>query len=160
MSGVLPPALQGLKLAARDLVRAAGGGTAAAALCRVGQQKLSDCGNINLPDVWMGADIIADLEAVTRGLPGAPHVTRYLAQSAGFGLVALPEALAPGRSWLDHIAAITREGGDIIGKIISALGKGDVTAAVIRREELHREADELIRVAVEFKAALVAIDTG
>lgn len=145
---------QGLKLAARDLVRAVGGGEAGAGFCRVSQQRLSEYGSIN-GELFMPADVVLDLEAVTRGEPGHPHVTRYLARSAGFGLVPLPELGAVSTDWHDHIGGLAEEAGDITRKIcVSLADDGRVTAREVKVHGLLADAEKLLTIAVALRAAL------
>lgn len=150
---------QGLKLAARDLVRSVGGQEAAAGFCRVSQQRLSEYGSVNA-DLFMPADVVMDLEAVTRGEPGAPHVTRYLARAAGFGLVALPELGTVSANWHDHIGGLAEEAGDITRKICVALADdGKVTGREVKAHGLMADAEQLLAIAVNLRAALAqAID--
>lgn len=153
----MPVAQQLLKRATRSLVGAVGGGDAASSCCRYRQQKLSAVGNANLPGEFMAIDVVADLEELTRGSPGWPQVTRALARAAGFELVALPDAVADA-DWLQHIAAISKEAGDCISKIALAAADGSVSPADVRAHDLVREFDELIRVAVEGRARVIAAE--
>lgn len=150
----MTPDKQGLKRASRELVHAAGGGEAAAHFCRARQQKLSAAGRVENPDDWLAVDHILDLEAVTHGRPGAPHVTRYLASRAGFCLVALPIAAGAAVSWLAHIAAVSKEAGELVAKIAGAVGGGTMTRAQSRALGLEAEAEELVRAAVEVLDAI------
>lgn len=158
MTGPLSPALQAGKRAVADLIGAAGGGERAAAFCRVGQQKLSDYGSINKPDVFMPVDVIADLEGVTCGLPGAPHVTRYLARRAGFELFALPEAAAAA-CWHGLLAQFAKEGADVMAKIATHAPEG-ISAAEVKSSGLIGEIDEAIAILVNMRAAACAIIEG
>lgn len=154
---------QGLKNATRALVAAVGGGDAASGFCRYRQQQLSEVGSVNQPTKFMAADVILDLEAVTHGTPGHPVVTRYLARAAGFALVALPE-VAPDVSargdWLQLVSDLSKEAGDCVSKIALALTDGFVSPAEVRTHDLVREFDELIRVAVEGRARVLAAEAG
>ena len=150
---------QGLKRATAALVRAVGGGEAAAGFCRYRQQKLSDCGNVNQPAEFMAADVILDLEAVTHGTPGHPVVTRYLARAAGFELVALPDS-ASGGDWLQLVSDLSKEAGDCVSKIALSLSDGFVSRDEVRKHDLVREFEELIRVAVEGRARVLAAEAG
>lgn len=155
MNGVLPPEKQALKRAIASLNRAVGGIEAGATLCRLGKSQLSDAGNINCPDKWLPADAIADLEGVTIGLPGSPHVTRELARQAGFALVPLP-SIAASSDWMQVIAGVSKEAGDVVGKI-ALHAAGGMTAAEIREADLVREFDELVRIALAGRAAALAV---
>lgn len=158
---MLSPDKQALKRAARRLYQAVGGQEKAAGLCRVGQARLSAYGGPNNPDEFMPVDVVADLEEVTEGAPGAPHVTRELARQRGYELVPLPGAKPEGKSWAQHIADLAKESGDIISKLAPASVDGVCKHDIVERE-LLREARELIQASVELAAALEAVmaDTG
>jgi hypothetical protein len=154
--GVLPPAAQALKRATAQLVRAAGGQEAAAGFCRVRQQALSDYGNINQPESWIPADVVTDLEGITTGLPGAPHVTRQLAANAGFALVPLPPASGAAIDWMAVIGGVAKEAGDVVSALAMHC-PDSLTAREIREAGLIAEFDEAIRILVEGRAAALAI---
>lgn len=153
--GDLSPERQADKRIAAQLVRAAGGVEAAAGFCRLGKSQLSDVGNVNISDKFMPLDVIDDLEAVTAGTPGWPQVTRALARRRGFELVPMPEASDVEIDWLQHIAQLSKEAGDVVSKL-AANAAGGITAAEIKRAEIVREFDELVRIAVEGRAAALA----
>jgi hypothetical protein len=145
---------QALKVAAKTLVRAAGGQEAAAeASTRVKrQQAFSDYGLPNTPD-FMPIDVVADLEAVAHGTAGYPQVTRLLAARAGFALVALPslDVAAVG----DLHAAIGRyakEQGEATGRACMALADGKFCAA--DAHAVIPELDDAIEAAVTLRALL------
>ena len=156
MTDVLPPSQQALKVAARSLVQSVGGGEAAAGFCRVSQQVLSTYGNVNIATAFMPIDVVVALESVTVGLPGAPHVTHALATAQGFALVPLPEARPTGKSWIAHVCCLSKDVADIIGPL-AAKAEGGITKKDIRDGNWLAEADELIRAAVEFRAALLRV---
>lgn len=151
----LAPDKQGAKNAFSALIAAVGGQEAAAGFCRVGQSKLSDYGNVNRPDAYPAIDVVIDLEAVTRGQAGAPHVTRYLARRAGFSLVPLPGAKPAGRSWNEHIAVTAKEAGDITSKLALAID-GGVSPREAR--ELRREVAEALQAMVDLDTALAEVE--
>ena len=157
MNGFLPPALQALKVATRAALHAAGGGSAAAQHVSVGQQKLSDYCNPNLSDRFARADVIAQIEALTHGTPGHPHITRALALHAGYGLVPLAHAHDDAKGWPEHIAALAKESGEIVASLVIAAADGKVTATEIRKSHLVREADEAIAALVGLRAALIGV---
>lgn len=156
---MLSPVKQGLKRATRALVAAVGGTDAAAGFCRARQQKFSSATRIENPDDWLAIDTILDLEAVTVGAPGAPHVARYLAAAAGFALVPLPCADRREATWLEHIGAISREAGEVVAKLALAASDGEVTPSESAKLGLLAEAEQLLRAAVELHAAIEAIET-
>lgn len=138
------------KKLARRLVEAVGGVEAAASFCRVGKSQLSDFGNENLLS-FMPADVIDDLEA----LVADPLYTRWQARERGFAMVPLPDPHAPATRWSRFVAALGKEGGDLIAGICTDLDDdNDVTPAEARRR--LGDAGELVRVAVELEAALKA----
>lgn len=157
MSAVLPPPLQAMKVAARGLVQAVGGGEAAAGFCRVGQQVLSTYGNVNVAAAFMPADVVMALEAITVGQPGWPHVTRALASAAGCTVLPPPDGRPEDKTWVEHICSLTKEMSDVIAPISAAACRGGITAGDVAAGDWLREADELIRAAVEFKAALIKV---
>lgn len=160
MTAALSPDRQADKRAASQLVKAAGGVEAAAELCRLGKSQLSDVGNVNSPDKFMPIDVVRQLEEVTQGLPGWPHVTRHLACAAGFELVRRPDADAGGETdWLAHIARVSKEAGDVVSKI-AGHAAGGLTADEIKRGELLRECRELVAAAVNIEAAVIAAQRG
>jgi hypothetical protein len=127
---MLPADKQSLKVAFAASVRSAGGVEAAAGFVRIGKSQLSDCGRTNT-DAFAPIDVVADLQDITAGLPGAPHVLNALAARAGFALVALPGCEPTGSDWLSGMAIIAARVGlmmDVTGKAI-ADGKVDVDEA-------------------------------
>lgn len=148
------PANQALTLAQARLIRAVGGQDAATGFCRINRhQTLSDYGN---PDhgAQMPVDVVRDLEAVTRGLPGAPHVTRELARQAGFALFSLPAAKPEGVAWPQHLACIAKETGEMVASLAKALADGKVDQA--ERQALLKHADKAIDSVIALRAALAA----
>lgn len=134
-----PPILQGLRVASRALVRAVGGQDAAAATCaRIKRhQSFSDFGNPN-GSAFMPLDAVVELEAVTRGTPGWPVVTRYLAQQTGHVLVPLPEITST--DMLDLTKAVrvhARESGEAVEKAIGCLLQPDRAGRACAIKELR-----------------------
>ncbi|MGI4880674.1 MAG: phage regulatory CII family protein [Janthinobacterium lividum] len=157
MTEALSPSLQALKVAARSLVQSVGGGEAAASFCRVSQPVLSTYGNINVTTAFMPIDVVVALESITVGLPGWPQVTRALASAQGCTLLPPPEERPKDKTWVEHICGLTKEMSDVIAPISAAACKGKITARDIVDGDWIREADELIRAAIEFKAALLKV---
>lgn len=147
----LSPAKQGLKVATTALFAAVGGQEPAAMSCRVGQSKLSDYGNVFKPEAFAPIDVVIDLEAITRGLPGAPHVTRYLALRAGFALVPLPQARPTVVTFEVHLAACAKETADVITALATSLNGGvcQREAKAVRAEIAHA-----VQVLMDLDAAL------
>jgi hypothetical protein len=153
MSGVtLSARALRLKAAMRDLVAACGGQEGAAASCGRGQQRISTYGQRN-SDVFAPIDVIAALEAVARAEPGYPHVTRALAAEAGFALIALPDPYRPATKWSRFVAELAREAGETISGIAGDLADDNDVSPAEARGRL-KDADELIEIAVQLRAAL------
>ena len=84
----LSPAELALKLACRDMVKAAGGQEFVAHETDRTQSRISDYLSPNTRD-FMPADLVRKVEALSAGAPGHPHVTRALARAQGGAFVAL-----------------------------------------------------------------------
>lgn len=123
-----PPKTLALKVASKDLVRAAGGGEAAAEACGSRQQRMSDCGNRNTGD-FLRIDEIASLEDVTSGVPGHPIVTRNLARRQGYDLVRRPEVEPSCDDWLAMLADHAGKNGEIAAGVCDALANDHVIDA-------------------------------
>lgn len=149
-----PPFLQAGKRASAALIDAFGGQVAAAAEIGRAQSRLSDYGGPNA--AWfMPIDAVAMLERSTHGTPGHPHVTRWLCRNAGGEFLALPAARAASVHFGVHAAALTREAGDLVSGLCTDIASaGDVSPAEARGR--IEAADDLVRVAVELRAALKA----
>lgn len=153
---MLSPFKQALKLATRELVRAAGGQEAAVGFTRFARhQALSDFGN-PAPEHdarFIPVDAVADLEAVTRGTPGWPQVTRALARTQGFALVPLPAPRGEGADLPDHFRAIVKETADVTALLsfhLRDVPKPEDVAA------LRREVAQAQEALAELDAALAA----
>lgn len=141
-----------LKVAARALIRSAGGTDGAAETLGTRQQRMSDCGLPNTPD-FLRIDEAARLEDVTVGQAGWPHVTRALAHRQGFELVPAPAHGSGDVAWGAYAARLLKETGDVLGGLGQALESGgDVDSA--EAAPLLPEADELVQLAVELRQAL------
>lgn len=154
---VHPPHLQGAKVAFDELVRAYGGQVAASAETGKSQPRISAYGLLNTAD-FPPLDVIDTLEARTVGLPGHPHVTRWLARRRGMMLVPLPE-LQPSGAWGQSLKQLGKEFGDVTGRICEAIGNpespGAVTASEIRKHNLIEELDELAEQVALMRALAV-----
>ncbi|MCA3254800.1 phage regulatory CII family protein [Bradyrhizobium sp.] len=146
-----------LKRETRALVKAVGGGDAGSMACRVRQQVLSDYGNITQSARFVPADVVLDLESVSVGRTGHPHVTRMLARAAGYELVPLPGARPETKSWHEHIAACAKEAGEVTSRLALAVA-GGVNAD--EAGDLVREVEEAIQSLVDLKFALRAVQSG
>jgi hypothetical protein len=154
----LPTRDQALKRDTKALVLAAGGQAEAASFARriKRQQSFSDYGAANV-DQFMPIDAVRDLEDVTRGTPGWPHVTRQLASQQNCAVVILPDAEPSSGGFIAAMADLTKEYADVSGGLLGALADGHVCAADVRKGDLVAQADELIAVAVNIRAMLERI---
>jgi len=155
----LPPALQAGKAATKALIRAAGGQEAAAAETSKSQPRLSAYGLPNTDD-FIPIDTVAALEAVTHGLPGHPHVTRWLAREAGYDLVRRPTAPAAAGDWHAALAAVSKESGEAVSLVLGALGDGMVDKAEVRSQRILENIDEAIEKLVALRALAEAAPEG
>jgi hypothetical protein len=151
---VQPPALQAGKAATKALIRAAGGQEAAEPLTGRSQSRLSAYG-LPSTDAFIPVDAVAALEAVTHGHVGHPHVTRWLAREAGYGLVRLPRPGAEPTKWGRLIAGLGREAGELINGVCTDIDDDNDVSREEARKRLGDAAD-LVRIAVELEAALKA----
>lgn len=149
---VHPPALQAIKAAFRAAVRAAGGTDAVAAQFGRRQQAVSDYGLPNT-DVFPPLDLVAQVEDITHGLPGHPHVTRALALHTGHVVVRLPDVGcgADVATWHGGMGALAKEAGDVTAKICTALAddgdvSGDEADALLTEIDQAAEALAVLRL--------------
>jgi hypothetical protein len=151
---VHPVRLQAGKQAFADLVDAIGGQVAAEAYSGKAQSRISAYGGRNTP--WFPpVDVVVKLEGITHGQPGHPHVTRWLAREAGFGLVCLPMPGAAPTQWSGFIARLGKDAGELISGICTDLTDDNDVIPAEARQRLGDAAD-LVRIAVELEAALKA----
>ncbi|MES2494609.1 MAG: hypothetical protein V4618_00715 [Pseudomonadota bacterium] len=165
MVDALSPEKQGLKVATKALVGAVGGQEACPGFARYTRhQAYSEFGSVGHDDKFMPVDVVIDLEAVTHGMPGHPHVTRYLCDRAGGAFVKLPEAAPDAADWHKQLAALIEESRDVSMRIVEALGDratpGLVTAAEIRAAKLMDEVNALIGVGVNLRAMFERVLAG
>lgn len=133
---VHPPHLQAGKAATKALIGAFGGQDAAEAETGRAQSRFSAYGGPNTPD-FMPLDLIDTLEDRTVGMPGWPHVTRWLVRRRGGIFVRLPDR-APCLGDLQcELGAVSRETGDVLVALGDALRDGRVTRA--ERATIHAE---------------------
>jgi hypothetical protein len=155
----LTPAKEGLKNKQRELVAAVGGQEACPPFARYRRhQTYSDFGNPQMPDSFMPADVIADLESVTRTKPGHPIVTSYLCTMAGGVFVKLPQASPSEDGFLDVLAKLTAEYGDLSTGLIIALRDRKVTADEVRGGNLLSACDDLAAVVMQIRMQLERVE--
>jgi len=143
--------------AAQKLVEAAGGTLSAHMVSGKSEGQLSKYGRPNYTES-MPLSAIEALEAVTHGKHGHPHVTRYLANKAGYALVKLPEVTATGSDLLKLLAVQSKEGGDIANEICTSIADGEIDGQ--EAANIRKELWELIRNAVAMDAELELIERG
>ncbi|KKC24908.1 hypothetical protein [Sphingomonas sp. SRS2] len=165
MTDVLPPEKQELKVTFRALVRAVGGQEACPGVARYSRhQTYSEFASIEHVEKFAPIDVIADLEAVTHGLPGHPHVTRKLCRMAGGAFVKLPPAEITAVDWHKALAALIEESRDVSMRLLAALGDaatpGIVTASEIEASKMIEETDALISVGVNLREMLKRVVAG
>ena len=145
---------QALKRAICALIAEVGGQEAAAEYSRVSRPRIAQYGNPNEESYFVPVDVVADLEAVTHGRPGHPHVTRALARRQGYDLVPLPEAAPDEIDPHHHLSALARETGDVMAKLALALADGRLTAHEVRVLKLISEVEEALQAIVDLRAGL------
>lgn len=149
------PEDQAAKVSAQQLVRAAGGVEASAMHCRSDMRRLSEYGRPD-NDCFMPIDVAKDLEAITHGVVGHPHVTRYLARQAGYTLVPLPSLdLVRVADLHAACAAHAKEHGEATARVIGLLGVPGLTVDLLDRA--IEEVDQGIEESVKLRALLLAM---
>jgi hypothetical protein len=147
-----PPHLQGAKAAFRELVAAFGGQVPASVETGKCQSRISAYGHRNTTD-FPPLDVVDALEERTHGLPGHPHVTRWLARRRGCELVRLPDPAMPETVWSSMVSRLAKEAGELMSGVCHDLGsENDISPAEARGRLV--DAADLVRVAVEIEAAL------
>lgn len=142
-----------IKAATRKLIETVGGLAFAEEATRVRKSKLSEYGQPHQEEVFMAADVIADLEAKA----GDPVVTRALARISGHCLVALP-SVAADENFVSRLGHVSKDCGAVIGRLGDALGNdGIVTAQEVRRSCLIQLTDEAIEQLVILRASALAV---
>jgi hypothetical protein len=148
---VHPPHLQDAKVAFEELCDRFGRQEKVATLVGRAQSRVSDWGRSNTPD-FPPIDAIDALEARTEGLPGWPQMTRWLCRRRGGEFLPLPRLDTVG-CWGRMTATLAKEAGDLTGGLCADLADDmDVSPGEARRR--LKDADDLVRIAVELRAAL------
>lgn len=126
-----------LKAATRQLINAAGGAVAAAAVTRGGHQNIGRYGSAQPDDGerFMPADVIADLESEC----GQPVMTRALAKLSGHLLVPEPRVVRSGTALGSVTAKALKETSDVFVALGEGLGDGRLCAADAARIEAEIE---------------------
>lgn len=145
-----------IKAATRKLIGLVGGLSFAEEASRVRRSKLSDYGRPQLAEVFIAADVIADLEQAA----GEPIVTRELAHAGGYELFRLPGRPDEDANFVALLGKSSEDTAAVISRLAKALGNdGKVTAREVRHFNLIDLADEAIARLVELRyAAVAAVD--
>lgn len=151
---VLSPADQEMKLAVRSLVDAFGGCDAVGAHFGRDYRRISELCNPALSQ-WMRLPWISELERMTVGLPGHPHVTRLLARRAGFVLVKRTDGQEDGAGVMAGLAAVQAELGDVARVVIDAAKDGELD-----RAERKAALDQLAEVEARAASLRVLLEGG
>jgi hypothetical protein len=147
----LPPEQLRLKVASGKLVKAVHGTELAGEIAGMRQQRVSECTLPNCPS-FFALDQVAALEAAAVGAPGWPMVTRALARHHGFELLPLPLAAPGSTDWHQSIGEISREVGEVVGEVCSALSDDNaVTAKEVRERRIIENIEEAIAKLVELQ---------
>lgn len=155
----LSPTQQKLKNKTRELVAAVGGQEACVGLARYRRhQSYSDFANVEMADSWMPADVIVDLEGVTRGKAGHPIVTSYLCLLAGGVFVKLPQAAPTEAGFLEALTSLTVEFGDLSTGLMTAMRDRKVTADEVREGQLLGACDDLATIVMQIRALLERVE--
>lgn len=153
----LPPRLQAGKSAFSDLVSAFGGQEAASARTGKSQSRICAYGHKNMAD-FPPLDVVAELERDTVGLPGHPHVARWLARQTGHVLVALPTAKPDGHDLCKALGDCQREAGEASARVLEAFATNhEITADEIRQADIRGEVQQAIEAFVRLAAMLDAV---
>jgi hypothetical protein len=149
---LLPPVLRRAKAAYRKSTEACGGQEEAAKATGKAQQRISLYGHAN-SDAFAPLDTIIAQEDAARGTPGHPHITRFLALEAGYGLFKLPGSEAAGTIWSKHAAEVAKEANEVVAGLCDDLADGKVTP----REAKKRvpDVDEAIEALVRLRTSLI-----
>ena len=124
----LPPVLQAAKAATRALISAFGGQEAAEAETGRAQSRFSAYGGRNTPD-YIPLDLVDALEDLTFGLPGWPHITRWLCRRRGGVFVRLPDAVPGPKDLQCELGAVSKETGDVLVSLGEGLRDNSLDAA-------------------------------
>ncbi|MEO5605580.1 MAG: hypothetical protein ABIR02_08210 [Novosphingobium sp.] len=155
----LSPEDQALKLATSEAVRAAGGQEFVGREVGRRQSRISDyCSNSTAE--FMPLNIARHVEALGKGAPGHPHITRALARAVSATIVGEAAASFPGLDDLgDWMALVARENADLASALAGedlALGVEALSPAA--RARISIEARELIARAEALVRALGVSD--
>lgn len=128
---VLSPDMQELKRACFEVVHGFGGQSAAEARFGMDQRRISERCNPRT-DLWLPLPWLAEMEALSVGQPGHPHLTRLLARRSGYVLVERGSARDGDGDLMGALAAITIELGDVSRALVAARDDGTICAADAR----------------------------
>ena len=138
---------QALKAATRQLVNAAGGSVAAAAVTRGDHQGISRYGSAHddNADRFTPVDVLADLESECE----QPLLTRELARLSGHLLVPVPRSVGSGTALGVITSKALKETSEVFVALADAMGDGRICTADALR--IGREIDEALIKLVALK---------
>jgi hypothetical protein len=159
-SVALSPEELALKLATREAVTAAGGQEFVAREAGRRQSRISDYGSDNTAE-FMPLNIVRIVEALGKGRPGHPHITRALARSGGVALAGEIAGQVGGAEDLgDWLALVARENADLAAVLAGEdLAKGVAALSPAARTRISREARDLIAQAEALVRAIEGADS-
>lgn len=131
---------QALKAATRQLINAAGGMEAAAAISRGNHQTMSRYGSAHLDNVdrYIPIDVLADLESEC----GQPVLTAALARMSGHLLVPEPSVVHSGSALGVITARALKETSEVFVALAEGLGDGKICVDDARK--ISKEIDEAL----------------
>lgn len=147
-----PQTYLAIKAAFRDLVTAAGGPKRAADKTRGCQSRISEAMAPHEDERFPAIDQVADLEGET----GQLHITRLLADMAGFDLVPRVTSARP-RTMLADAAAMGIAYADMHAKFLMAMADGALDP--VERTQLRAALNETRRLLNDFDAQLAVANT-
>lgn len=138
---------QALKAATRQLVNAAGGTVAAAAVTRGDHQSVSRYGSAHPDnaDRFMPIDVLADLESECE----QPVLTKELARLSGHLLVPVPRVVRSGTALGVITAKALKETSEVFVALAEGMGDGKICAA--DATHIGKEIDEALAKLVALK---------
>lgn len=148
---------QALKAATRQLVTAAGGAVAAAAVTRGDHQSISRYGSAHPDNVerFMPIDVLADLESECE----QPVLTAALARLSGHLLVPVPAAARSGSLLGKAMARALKETSEVFVTLAEAHADGQICAGEAAR--VSKEINDALAMLVALKLQVQAeVETG
>ncbi|MEP4034440.1 hypothetical protein, partial [Roseibium polysiphoniae] len=137
-----------LKSATRLAVKQLGGQDVVSSFTRVGQQTLSDCGNVSNArheQTFVALDVALDLIVDAKDQGVVSPLLQEICRQAGGAFVPTPTAPRSAAHWHGELSTAVKEGGEAAAKICSALADdGMVSPKEIRDGDIIRELNEAV----------------